>query len=217
MMNRHVQLPPVVSRAVVSRILRGGALAVAMAAASPVFAHPGHDIATVSASLWSGLSHPFAGMDHLLAMLGVGVWSALGARSAGDAMRPPLAFIVLMLVGAAMGFGGVAMPAVEPMIAASLLVIGLLLAVRARLPVAAGMALVGAFAIFHGFAHGAELPASADALPGVLAYAGGFVLATFALHVAGIGIGAALRERNGWLARTAGAGVALYGAALLIG
>lgn len=205
------------NRTVLSRILRHAALPLAVAASGPVLAHPGHDIATVSASLWSGLSHPFAGMDHLLAMLGVGVWSALGARRVADAMRPPLAFIVLMLVGAALGFGGVSLPAVEPMIAASLLVIGLLLAVRARLPVGAGMALVGAFAIFHGFAHGAELPASADALPGVLAYAGGFVLATFTLHVAGIGIGAALRERNGWLARTAGAGVALYGAALLIG
>jgi urease accessory protein len=217
MMNRNDQSRPVVSHAVLSRILRRAALPFAVAASGPVFAHPGHDIATVSASLWSGLSHPFAGIDHLLAMLGVGVWSALGARGVVDAMRPPLAFIALMLVGAALGLGGVAMPAVEPMIAASLLVIGLLLAVRARLPVAAGMALVGAFAVFHGFAHGAELPASADALPGVLAYAGGFVLATFALHVIGLGIGAALRERNGWLARTAGAGVALYGAALLIG
>src|SRR5213595_3473872 len=114
-------------------------------AAGAALAHPGHDAATVSASLWAGLAHPFTGADHLLAMAAVGVWSALSARSAADTLRLPLAFVALMLVGAALGLSGVTLPAVEPMIAASLLVIGLLLALRARLPAWAGTLLVGGF------------------------------------------------------------------------
>ena len=102
------------------------------------------------------------------------------------------------------------------MIAASLLVIGLLVAARARLSALAGMAIVGGFALFHGYAHGAELPATAGALPGVLAYVGGFAVSTMVLHVMGIGAGAFLRSRAGWIARAAGAGVALYGVGLLM-
>ncbi len=185
-------------------------------AAVSAFAHPGHDAATVGASLWAGLLHPFTGADHLLAMAAVGVWSALGARSAADTLRLPLAFVTLMLAGAALGLAGVALPAVEPMIAASLLVVGVLVALRARLPAWAGMALVGGFAVFHGYAHSAELPGTAAALPAVLAYVGGFVAATLALHLLGIVAGTTLRHRAGWLARASGAGVALYGAGLLL-
>ncbi|PVY78528.1 urease accessory protein [Cupriavidus alkaliphilus] len=195
------------------RLALGASLTVAAGAA---LAHPGHDAATVGASLWAGLAHPFTGADHLLAMAAVGVWSALVARSAADTLRLPLAFVGLMLVGAALGLCGMALPAVEPMIAASLLVIGLLLALRAKLPAWAGTLLVGGFAVFHGYAHGAELPASAGALPAVLAYVGGFAAATMALHLLGIGVGTLLRRRAGWLARAAGAGVALYGAGLLV-
>jgi len=182
----------------------------------PAFAHPGHDAATVGASFFAGLAHPFTGADHLLAMTVVGVWSALVARSPSDTLRLPLTFVTLMLAGAALGLSGFGLPAVEPMIAASLLVIGLLVALKARLPQWAGMAVVGGFAVFHGYAHGAELPATAAALPGVLAYIGGFALATLSLHVAGIVAGTAVRERAGWLARVAGAGVALYGVGLLM-
>jgi urease accessory protein len=195
------------------RLALGTSLTVAAGAA---LAHPGHDAATVGASLWAGLAHPFTGADHLLAMAAVGVWSALVARSAAAALRLPLAFVALMLVGAALGLSGMALPAVEPMIAASLLVIGLLLALRAKLPAWAGTLLVGGFAVFHGYAHGAELPATAAALPAVLAYAGGFAAATMALHLLGIGAGTLLRRHAGWLARVAGAGVALYGAGLLL-
>lgn len=206
-----------------------------LALAAPALAHPGHDAATVSASLAAGLLHPLTGTDHLLAMLSVGVWSALALRSArvgplslrekgpGRAnagtlalLAVPLTFVTLMLIGAALGLAGATLPAVEPMIAASLLVVGLLVALRARLPLAAGMALVGGFALFHGYAHGAELPATAGALPGVAAYVGGFAVATMGLHIAGIGVGAALRRHAPWLARAAGAGVALYGAGLLM-
>jgi urease accessory protein len=152
------------------------------------------------------------------------VWSALassprGAFSQGsnaDLLRMPLAFVAMMLVGAALGLSGVALPAVEPMIAVSLLVIGLLVASRARLSAATGMAIVGGFALFHGYAHGAELPATAAALPAVLAYVGGFAVATMTLHVLGIGAGMFLRRHAGWIARVAGAGVALYGVGLLM-
>ncbi|WP_454055994.1 HupE/UreJ family protein [Cupriavidus sp. Marseille-Q8015] len=193
--------------------------------AATAFAHPGHEATTVLGSFWGGLLHPLTGADHLLAMASVGVWSALSthghaARFAPGAPRPgvaqllrlPLAFVVLMLVGAALGMAGMALPAVEPMIATSLLVIGLLVALRAQLPAAAGMAIVGGFALFHGYAHGTELPASAP----VMAYVGGFALATMTLHCLGLGAGLLLRRRASWLARAAGAGVALYGVGLLV-
>jgi len=205
-----------------ARLMAGATLSLTAASA---FAHPGHDAATVGASLFAGLAHPFTGADHLLAMAAVGVWSALAATPKGqfgastsklDLLRLPLAFVAMMLVGAALGLGGVALPAVEPMIAASLLVIGLLVAARARLSALAGMAVVGGFALFHGYAHGAELPATAAALPAVLAYVGGFAVSTMTLHVMGIGAGAFLRRHAGWLARVAGAGVALYGVGLLV-
>lgn len=192
----------------------------AMLASAPALAHPGHDVASVGASLASGLLHPLTGADHLLAMVAVGVWSALAVGAGGGGgvgvLRVPLAFVALMLVGAVLGLAGLALPAVEPMIAASLLVVGLLVALRARLPAGAAMALVGGFALFHGYAHGAELPASAGALPGVLAYVGGFAAATVALHLAGIAAGTVLRRHAPWLARAAGAGVALYGVGLMV-
>jgi len=204
-----------------SRLAAGAVMTMTAASA---FAHPGHDAATVGASLWAGLAHPFTGADHLLAMAAVGVWSALATSSRGvfgdpskaHLLRLPLAFVAMMLVGAMLGLAGVALPAVEPMIAASLLVIGLLVAVRAQLPAAAGMAIVGGFALFHGYAHGAELPVTAAALPAVLAYVGGFAVATMTLHVLGIGAGMVMRRHAGWIARVAGAGVALYGVGLLV-
>lgn len=205
-----------------ARFIAGATLSLTAASA---FAHPGHDAATVGASLFAGLAHPFTGADHLLAMTAVGVWSALAATPTGtfgqggskaDLLRLPFAFVAMMLVGAALGLMGVALPAVEPMIAASLLVIGLLVAVRAKLSALSGMAIVGGFALFHGYAHGAELPATAAALPAVLAYVGGFAASTMALHVMGIGMGAFLRRHAGWIARVAGAGVALYGVGLLV-
>lgn len=198
-----------------ARVARA-ALPFAAVVSASAFAHPGHDGGAVGASLWAGLAHPFTGVDHLLAMLAVGVWSALSVRGASAALRLPLAFVVLMLAGAGLGLGGASLPAVEPMIATSLLVIGLLVALRAQLPQWAGMALVGGFALFHGFAHGAELPDTAQAMQAVLAYIGGFAVATMVLHVAGIGMGSFMRNHAGWLARISGAGVALYGVGLLV-
>ena len=165
-----------------------------------------HDIGFVQ-----GFLHPFTGMDHLAAMVAVGLWSALIARDTRDALWAPLGFAAMLLVGAMVGLSGIAVPAVEPMIAASLLVVGLLVVTRLRLPGPVAAAVVGAFAVFHGVAHGYEL--SGDHGAG-LAIAG-MVLATALLHAGGIAIGWALRQRSVWLPRAAGAAVALFGAALL--
>ena len=158
-----------------------------------------------------GFLHPFTGMDHLAAMVAVGLWSALIARSARDVLWAPVGFAAMLLAGALVGLSGVQVPAVEPMIAASLLVIGLLVVTRLRLPGPVAAAVVGVFAVFHGVAHGYEL--SGDHGAGMAI--GGMVLATALLHAGGIAIGWALRQRTVWLPRVTGAAVALFGAALL--
>lgn len=182
------------------------ALAAALAAPTLALAHEGHG--AHASGFAAGFAHPFTGLDHLAAMLAVGVWSAMTATNPRRALAAPLAFATLLLAGALLGAAGVALPAVEPMIATSLLALGLLLAARATLPGAAGALLVGGFALFHGAAHGGEL-AGAGALAGM-------VLATGALHATGLGLGLALKApRTAWLARAAGAGVAAFGVALL--
>ncbi|MFP8833209.1 HupE/UreJ family protein [Hydrogenophaga sp. XSHU_21] len=148
----------------------------------------------------SGFMHPVTGLDHLAAMVAVGVWSAATARRFWLA---PLAFALTLLSGSLMAQGGIGFPAIEPMIAASMLVVGLLLATRARMPEAAGMVLVGAFALFHGAAHGQELT-------GLQALAG-MVAATAMLHVAGLGLGRLLIRHSPWWTRAAGALVTLMG------
>ncbi|MDM0000569.1 HupE/UreJ family protein [Variovorax sp. J22P240] len=162
----------------------------------------------------AGFFHPLTGADHLAAMVAVGLWSALTARRAWpDLLWAPLGFSVMLLAGAVAGLGGVQLPAVEPMIAASLLVLGLLVVTQRRLPALAAAALVGVFAVFHGIAHGQELAgesAAAMTLAGMLA-------ATVALHGAGIAVGWSLRQSHRWLPRLAGAAVAMFGVALLGG
>ncbi len=160
----------------------------------------------------SGFLHPLTGPDHLAAMVAVGLWSALAARRAWpDLLWAPLGFAAMLLAGAMLGLQGVALPAVEPMIAASLLVIGLLVLTRWRVPGIAAAALVGVFALFHGLAHGYELAGDAHALP-VIA---GMLSATLLLHATGVAVGWALRHANVWVPRLAGAGVAMFGLALL--
>lgn len=201
---------PVPSRS----LLRAGSLALA-AAALPLAAsaHMGGD-AGAHHGIAAGFLHPFTGFDHLAAMLAVGVWSALAAPRAGGAayLRAPLAFAALLLAGALLGGTGLQLPAVEPMIAASLLVLGLMVALRPALPAAAGVALVGGFALFHGAAHGTEL-AGAGALAGMVA-------ATALLHAAGLAVGHAVRahaaQRGLWLTRLAGGATTLFGLGLLV-
>ena len=174
-------------------------------------AHTGAD-GGVHHGFTTGFLHPLTGADHLAAMVAVGLWSALAARRAWpDLLWAPLAFAGMLLAGALMGLAGVQLPAVEPMIAASLLVLGLLVATRIHLPAAAAAAVVGVFAIFHGVAHGQELASE----QGAALTLAGMVGATVLLHLAGIGLGWALRHANVWLPRVAGAAVVALGATLL--
>lgn len=176
-------------------------------------AHPGHGADDVlllhaDAGFVDGFVHPFTGLDHLAAMLAVGVWSALAVRPVWLA---PAAFVALLTAGAAAGFAGIAVPAVEPIIAASLLVLGLLVASRRHLPLAVAAGLTGAFAFFHGAAHGTELAGGSQwqALAGMVA-------ATALLHAAGVVLGHAVMARHRWLAVAGGTATALLGAVLLV-
>jgi urease accessory protein len=172
-------------------------------------AHPGHDGHELTWDFTSGAAHPFTGWDHLLAMVAIGFWAAqLGGRSR---WLVPAAFLGVMAVGAVAAQAGLALPGLEAGIAASLLVLGLFIAAAVRLPAAAGMAVAGGFALFHGLAHGAEIPATA----GGLGYGAGFIAATALLHAAGLGLGGAFQSRP-YVARFAGGAVALAGAAALV-
>jgi urease accessory protein len=144
------------------------------------WAHPGHD-ATVGFA--AGFVHPVTGIDHVLAMVAVGLFAAnLGGRAL---WAVPLSFVSVMALGGALGAAGIALPFVEAGIAISVIVLGLAVALHWKTPIAGAMALAGLFAIFHGHAHGTEMPV--DALG--LEYGLGFVLATALLHGAGIGFG----------------------------
>ena len=126
---------------------------------SLALAHPGHGPAT---GLANGLAHPLTGMDHLCAMIAVGLWAA---QRGGKALwAVPLTFVSMMTLGAIIGMGGHPLPFVEQGIAASVLILGILIAAAIRLPVAASAILVGLFALFHGYAHGAEMPGTASGL-----------------------------------------------------
>ena len=185
-----------------------GAMALMLSAPIWAHAHAGHDAASFS-SLLDGLVHPFSGLDHLAAMLAVGLWSAIAVRPVWVA---PLAFVLMLSLGALLGFAGVQVPAVEPMIAASLLVIGLLMASRQALGWGAAASIAGVFALFHGAAHGAELSGT-HAMAALL----GMVLSTGLLHGVGVLIGRQLFSHQAWLQRSTGAVLALLGSALMFG
>ena len=135
-----------------------------------------------------GFQHPLGGLDHLAAMVAVGLWA--GIAGGRRVWVWPLAFVAMMVVGGLLGRAGVALPMVEPVIALSVVVLGVLVAATIRVPVALGAVIVAVFAIFHGHAHGAEAPET-----GWLGYAAGFVVATALLHAVGIAI-ARLLERG---------------------
>ncbi len=176
-------------------------------------AHPGHLEHTDAVSmLTEGFLHPLAGPDHLLAMLAVGIWSALAYPSLKRAIYIPLSFSLILLFGALTGMAGMRIPLVEPLIMASLLVLGLLLASMARLPLAAGSVLVAFFAFFHGAAHGMELPDGGNAGLFIM----GFMISTLLIHCTGMTAGAILTRQHTWPARLAGIGIASYGAMLMV-
>jgi len=163
-------------------------------------------------SFMTGLLHPLGGLDHLLAMVSVGVWSALSAQRAGPALLwGPLAFANMLVLGALLGLQGVGGVVVEPMVAASVLALGLLVLSRISMSAAASMALVGGFAVFHGLAHGAELAATGNAFAAIA----GMFSTTAVLHLTGVGLGWGLRAAPTWAARGTGAAVAASGIALL--
>jgi urease accessory protein len=170
-----------------------------------------HNPAGVAGGFASGFMHPLTGIDHILAMVAVGIWGAqLGAPAI---WALPVAFPLVMSVGGAMGVRGVPLMGVEIGIAASALLLGLMIFSEARPPLVAAALLVGFFAIFHGYAHGTELPHAANPL----AYGAGFVIATGMLHVSGIGLGLVHRWPKGARAlRLVGAGISLAGLFLLV-
>ena len=170
------------------------------------FAHPGHEVTGAVA----GFVHPFSGADHLLAMLVVGLWAG---RLGGQARwQLPLAFLATMMLGAVLGMVGVTVPGVETGIAASVMVLGLMLAFAATLPMVARLGLVAGFALLHGLAHGAELPAGAGALSYVVA----FSLATAVLHGIGLFAAARLPVRYQSALRWVGAAIALAGGGMVM-
>lgn len=201
-------MPPPLTRTLVKASLWVAASTLSSWAA----AHTGVDTHSHPGFLM-GFEHPFGGFDHMAAMVAVGIWSALAARRAGlELLWGPMGFASMLLAGAMLGLQGIALPAVEPMIAASLLVIGLLVVVRLRLPGLAAALLAGGFAVFHGVAHGLELAGNVSAwltLSGMLG-------ATVLLHLTGLWLGWSLRHANIWLVRSAGATVAVSGGALLL-
>lgn len=162
-----------------------------------------------------GFGHPISGLDHILAMVMVGVlaWQ-LGGRAL---WLVPAAFVAVMAVGGTLGVAGIDVPFVETGIALSVIVLGAMVALGVKAPLAIAMGLVGLFAVFHGHAHGAEMPETA----GGLAYAAGFMLATALLHVAGIGagflIGRASASYGPAMVRSAGGIVAIAGVGIFTG
>ncbi len=154
----------------------------------------------------SGLLHPLTGLDHICAMVAVGLWAA--QRSGRALWLVPLTFVSVMVIGGILGMGGVNVPYVEQGIAASVLVLGIFIAAAVRLPVAASMVIVGLFALFHGYAHGAEMPGGATGF----VYGIGFVVATASLHLCGIVLGIATqRLASAQVVRYLGGGMAACG------
>jgi urease accessory protein len=181
-------------------------LVLPLAAVPLAQAHPGHGIHSFAA----GLQHPLTGYDHLLAMVAVGLWAVqLGGRAR---WALPLAFVSAMVLGALAGISGFALPGVNGWIIASVFALGLLVAGAARLPLSVGLGLVALAGAFHGLAHGAEMPLSANSLD----FLAGMVMTTALLHAAGVVLGLAAEKHSVALLRLAGAGVMAGGVALCL-
>lgn len=185
------------------------ALTACVLAASPALAHTGEGM---TGGFLSGLLHPIFGWDHVVAMVAVGLWGAVLGSPAIWIL--PITFPLVMALGAALGIAGIPVPFIEAGIALSGVVLGLLVLFLVRAPVAVAGVLVAFFAVFHGYAHGTELPTAANPF----AYAIGFVIATGLLHGVGIGLGALYGLAWGKPAiRVGGAIIALVGTAFLTG
>ncbi|MCE9590994.1 MAG: HupE/UreJ family protein [Planctomycetes bacterium] len=178
-----------------------------LAAPAMVMAHPGH-----GTTGWEhGLLHPLTGLDHVLAMLAVGLLAAQMGGRARWAL--PLSFVSAMVLGGALGMAGVGLPYVEPAILASVVILGVMVAAAFALPLGAVTTVVGVMAIFHGHAHGSEMPETASGL----VYGVGFVATTALLHAAGLGAGLlAVRVSSRVWLRYAGLAVAFGGVYLAL-
>jgi urease accessory protein len=177
-------------------------------AATPAFAHVG---VGETSGFTAGFDHPLSGLDHVTVMVAVGLWAAL---KGGRALWVwPATFVGIMLVGGALGMAHVPIPFVEPGILASVVALGLLVALAVDLPVWTGALVIGLFAIFHGHAHGTEVPETASGIE----YMAGFALATALLHAIGIAAVVVLGPRFRNLVRVAGAACAAIGVGLITG
>lgn len=196
------------SRASASRLLIPFALT-ALVILLPVTVHAHTETETIGGFV-SGFRHPLTGLDHIVAMVAVGLWGAyLGAPAM---WLLPVVFPMVMALGGALGVLGVPLPAVETCIALSGVMLGLAVAFKARPPLWVAAVIVGFFAIFHGHAHGTELPNSANAMT----YAIGFVIATGSLHLSGIALGLLVRWPWGRVVvRLSGVAIALVGLGFL--
>ena len=185
-----------------------GVVLLSVLTARPGFAH---EQTGVGGGLAAGLLHPLTGLDHLVAMVAVGIW---GAQLGGAAIWVlPIVFPLVMALGAVVGILKIGLPVPELVIALSALVLGLAVALRVRAPFVLAAAVVAVFAIFHGHAHGAELPSAANPL----AYGCGFVVATGLLHAFGITIGALARWPGGErVIQGVGAAIAALGGYFLV-
>lgn len=183
---------------------RLAAAATLLALAGTAAAHTGHD----THGFLQGLQHPLA-LDHLLAMVAVGAWSAAALKGSRRWLGP-LTFLLAMAAGALIGVATGAGPMVELGIAASVVLMGVMLVLRHQVPPALGLVLVAGAASLHGMAHGAELPAGA----GMAAYAAGFLVCTAALQAAGLAVASGLGQARVWMWRAAG--VLMSGAGLLM-
>ncbi len=182
-------------------IRRVAAAALLAGLAGAAQAHTGHG----THSLMEGLAHPF-GLDHLLAMVAVGVWS-VSALPQGKAWQGPATFLLALVISAALGAAGVTVPYLEHAISLSVVLFGLMLVVVQRaMPVVLGLGLIAAASSLHGLAHGAETPET-----GFAGYAAGFMLTTAVLHVSGVGVGLAIQR---WLGERRGAVLGSLGAAV---
>lgn len=174
--------------------------------------HTGYD-----GGIFAGLLHPILGLDHLLAMVAVGLLSAqLGGRALWTV---PATFVSVMALGGVLGIAGVPLPFVELGIALSVVALGIALVVRRNMPMGIAMLFVGVFALFHGHAHGTELPAISETMIDVLAYVFGFLVATAGLHLIGALVGQIAAGRPNWatVMRVSGAAITVLGVMIVFG
>lgn len=185
--------------------IKTGLAAALVTAAGVASAHPGH-----GDGLADGLLHPLLGVDHLSAMLAVGLWSA-AALKVGQRRSGPLMFLAALAAGTALGNAGWVLPMLEPLLAATLLMLGAMIAFAPRLPREGGLALVASAGLLHGMAHGAELSAGQP----FAAYAAGLLLSSAVLHGIGLVAGQSIVHSRAVLWRVAASGLGLTGLLLL--